>query len=166
MNRDIKQLCELTRTKLKQSIALMEHFLNNQSLVSLAGAEPDPQVEEFYVGFLSDLRHLLVFSEVYDEKLGICLRRPSFNEESAERILYDIYHRCVNSFFYPKNESYSEDGRYAYKGEDLIRFRKKPVKEARNIILSLWKIFEDIREDLAYYENDYVNEKRLRGERV
>jgi hypothetical protein len=103
---------------------------------------------------------------VCDEKLGIALRRPSFNEDSAERILYDIYHRCVNSFFYPKNESYSEDGRYAYKGEDLIRFRKKPVKEARNIILSLWKIFEELREDLAYYENDYVNEKRIRGERV
>jgi len=166
MNRDIKQLCELTRTKMKQSIALMESFLNYQSLPTLAGAEPDPQVKEFYAGFLSDLRHLLVFCEVYDEKLGIALRRPSFNEESAERILYDVYHRCVNSFFYPKSESYSEDGRYAYKGEDLIRFRKKPVKDARNIILSLWKLFEEIREDLAYYENDYVNEKRIRGERV
>lgn len=161
----VKNLCETTRTKLKVAIAKMELFLNHYSLPQLL-TENDPAMDEFYRGYLSDTRHLLVFCEVSYEKLGVSLRRPNFNEDFAERSLYDIYHNCVNGFFYPQNECYSEDGRYAYTGQDAIRFRKKPSREARNLTIELSKIFEELREDLSYYETDYITQKRMQGDRV
>lgn len=162
---NVRSLCESTRTKLKEAIAKVELFLNDNSLTQL-NEENDPAMDEFYRGFLSDMRHLSVFSEVSYEKLGICLRRPNFNNEYAEKILYDVYYNCVNNFFYPSHECYSEDGRYAYTGQDAIRFRKKPNRAVRDITLDLSKIFEELREDLTYYETDYITERRMQGDRV
>lgn len=161
----VKSLSDTTRTKLKEAIAKMELFLNEYGLPQLV-LEHDPAMEEFYRGYLSDARHLLVFSEVAYEKLGIALRRPQFNEEYAEKVLYEVYHSCVNNFFYPKNECYSEDGRYAYTGQDAIRFRKKPTRVVRDLTIELSKIFEELREDLTYYETDYITQRRMQGERI
>lgn len=161
----IKLLCESTKIQLKNAINVLEGFLNNHSLPSLYD-DKDAAMIEFHKGFLMDLRHLLVFSEVYYEKLGVSLRRPVFNVESAEKVLYETYHQCVNRFYYPKNECYSEEGRYAYTGQDAIRFRKKPERVVRDITLEISKIYEQLREELTYYENDYVNQRRLQGEKV
>jgi arsenate reductase-like glutaredoxin family protein len=163
----VQNLCETTREKLKAAIEKCETFLNSYSLKDLLkDNEHDAELVEFYRYFLSDLRRLLVFSELAYEKLGISLRRPHFNAEHAEKILYDVYHHCVNNFFFPKHESYSEDGRYAYTGQDAIRFRKRPCLEARNITLELSKIFEELRDDLSYYETDYITQRRMQGEKV
>ncbi len=161
----VKGLSESTRAKLKEAISKAELFLNNHSLIQL-NPDQNQELDEFYSGFLSDMRYLLVFCEVAYEKLGLSLRRPNFNQESTEKILYDTYYNCVNGFFYPKNECYSEDGRYAYTGQDAIRFRKKPVRAVRNITLELSKIFEELREDLSYYETDYMTQRRMQGERI
>ncbi|WP_201003714.1 YpuI family protein [Paenibacillus glycanilyticus] len=160
-----KSLSETSRTKLKDAINQLETFLNQYSLNQLIGEETGDEVQTFYKGLLSDLRHLLVFSEVSVEKLGVLLRRPNFDNDFAERALYDVYHQCVNAFFYPKNECYSEDGRYAYTGQDAIRFRFKPIREARNIVLSVSKIYEELRDELAYYENDYMTQRRMQGQK-
>jgi hypothetical protein len=162
---NVKNVCESTRNKLKNAVAKMELFLNTHSLDQL-NVEGESETAEFYRGYLSDTRHLIVFSEVSIEKLGVSLRRANFNVEYAEKALYDTYHSCVNCFFYPKNECYSEDGRYAYTGQDAIRFRKKPTREVRDLTIELSKIFEEIREELAYYETDYITQKRMQGERV
>jgi len=165
---DVKNLCESTRVKLKEAISKMELFLNRNSLDHLlqASGEADPAMEDFYRDYLQDTRHLLVFSEVIFEKLGVLLRRTQFQEDAAERNLYETYHQCINRFFYPKNECYSEDGRYAYTGQDAIRFRKKPNREVRNLTVELSTIFEELREDLSYYETDYINQKRMQGEKI
>ncbi|AKG35724.1 YpuI family protein [Paenibacillus durus] len=163
MSANIQNLCETTREKLKYAIEKMEAFLNHYALPQLA-PEPDEETTHFYQGFLSDLRHLLVFSEMSYEKLGVALRRATFNEEFAQKALYNVYHYGVNNFFYPKNESYSEDGRYAYTGQDAIRFRKKPVRPVRDIILDITKVYEELRDDLTYYENDYLTERRMQNQ--
>lgn len=157
---NIRQLCETTREKLKTAAGKLEAFLNHHSLPQLMEGQ-DEETRLFYQGFLSDLRHLLVFSEVCYEKLGIALRRGTFDEDVAEKVLYHAYHDCVNNFFYPKNESYSEDGRYAYTGQDAIRFRKKPTRAARDIVLDVTRFFEELRDDLTYYESDYLTQLRL-----
>lgn len=162
---NVQVLCETTKDKLKQVIGTIEPFLNGVTLQSL-NPENDDFMDEFYRGFLSDMRHLLVFSDVSYEKLGVALRRPNFHLEYAERVLYDVYHSSVNSFFYPRHECYSEDGRYAYTGQDAIRFRKKPSREVRDLTLALSKIFEELREELAYYETDYITQRRMQGEKV
>jgi hypothetical protein len=161
----VKALCELTKTSLNDAIKRLEQFLNSITLQELL-QDNETDMQEFYQGYLSDLRQLLVFSEVYYEKLGTQLRRPTFNVEQAERVLYDTYHQCVNRFYYPKNECYSEEGRYAYTGQDAIRFRKKPGRIARDIVMDCSLIYEQLREQLGYYETEYVNQRRLQGERV
>lgn len=160
---NVQKLCESTRNKLKDVIDKMEIFLNEHALPQLV-TEDDEETVQFYQGFLSDVRHLLVFSEMSYEKLGVALRRATFDESFAQKALYNVYHYGVNNFFYPKNESYSEDGRYAYTGQDAIRFRKKPVRPARDIILEITKTYEELRDDLTYYENDYLTEKRMQNQ--
>lgn len=159
---NVKQLCESTKDKLKHAIDALESFLNHHSLDQL-NPEHETAMEEFYKDFLSDMRRLLVYSETAYEKLGICLRRQQFNVDYAEKVLYDVFHSCINNFFYPKNECYSEDGRYAYTGQDAIRFRKKPVRAVRDITIELSRVFEELRDDLAYYETDYMTQLRMQG---
>ena len=59
----------------------------------------------------------------------------------------------------------AETGRYAYTGQDAIRFRTKPVRAARDIILTVSSIFEELRDDLSYYENDYMTQRRLQAQK-
>lgn len=160
---NVKGLSESSREKLKVSIRELEQFLNSHALPQLVQEENDDAVS-FYGGLLSDMRHLLVFSEVAYEKLGAVLRRPNFDTELAERALYEVYHHCVNAFFYPKNECYSEDGRYAYTGQDAIRFRMKPVRAARDVVLNVSRVYEELRDDLSYYESDYLTQRRMQSQ--
>lgn len=162
---DVHQKCVATQILLKESIEHLETFLNQHALPSLVADQTD-DMEEFYRGYLHDMRHLLVFSQVGYEKIGICLRRPNFHVEFSEKVLFEIYHSTINAFFYPKFECYSEDGRYAYTGQDAIRFRKKPSRNVRDLTITLSKRFEQLREELAYYETEYANQRRLQGERV
>ncbi|OBZ08155.1 MULTISPECIES: YpuI family protein [Bacillales] len=162
---NVKSLTDSTRTKLKDAVNQLEPFLNNNSLLTLTNDDQGEEAQTFYKGLLSDLRHLLVFSEVAVEKLGVLLRRPNFDTDYAERVLYEVYHQCVSAFFYPKNECYSEDGRYAYTGQDAIRFRFKPSRDSRDIVLNVSKIFEELRDELAYYENDYMTQRRMQGQK-
>ncbi|MBJ6363126.1 YpuI family protein [Paenibacillus sp. GCM10012307] len=163
---NVKQLCEDAREKLKVSIEKLESFLNGYSLSDLSSQQQEGEnAELFYKGLLSDLRHLLVFSEVAYEKLGVALRRPNFDTEFAERALYEVYHQCVNAYFYPKNEGYSEDGRYAYTGQEAIRFLFKPVQPARDIVLGVSNVYEELRDDLTYYENDYMTQQRMQRQK-
>ncbi|MBO9604928.1 MAG: DUF3907 family protein [Paenibacillaceae bacterium] len=163
--KNVKELCETSKAALSDAIAQLELFLNTHALAQLS-SDGDAAMDEFYRAYLSDMRFLLVHCEVAYEKLGVALRRPTFNAEYAEKALYETYHNCVNSFFYPKNECYSEDGRYAYTGQDAIRFRKKPTRDARDLTINLSKIFEELREELAYYETDYITQRRMQGEKV
>ncbi|MBE0337466.1 MULTISPECIES: YpuI family protein [Paenibacillus] len=162
---NVQKLCESAQEKLKSAVERVEAFLNEHALPELAMDRSEESVL-FYKGFLSDLRHVLVFSEVSYEKLGVALRRANFDVDFAEKALYNVYHDCVNSFFYPKNESYAEDGRYAYTGQDAIRFRKTPVNPAREVIMDITKNFEELRDDLAYYESDYLTQRRMQTRRT
>jgi hypothetical protein len=163
MPANIKGIAESSRDKLKTAILELEQFLNGHALPELV-QDNNAEAATFYEGLLSDLRHLLVFSEVAYEKLGALLRRPNLDVEQAERALYEVYHHCVNSFFYSKNECYSEDGRYAYTGQDAIRFRVKPVRPARDVVLKVSRIYEELRDDLSYYESDYLTQRRMQSQ--
>ncbi|WP_025719231.1 YpuI family protein [Paenibacillus sp. 1-18] len=162
---NVQKLCESAQEKLKTVVKRVETFLNEHALPELA-VDGNEESVLFYKGFLSDLRYILVFSEVSYEKLGVALRRANFDVDFAEKALYNVYHDCVNSFFYPKNESYAEDGRYAYTGQDAIRFRKTPVPSAREVIMDITKNFEELRDDLTYYESDYLTQRRMQTRRT
>lgn len=158
-------LCEETYTKLKKVSMELERFLNQVTLASLVDQSGDPEeYEAYYRDYLSDLRHLLVHSENACDKLGVALRRPRFDEQFAEEVLYQIYHTCINNFYYPKKEVYDEDGRSSYNGQEAIVFRKEVTPELRNLTLFLAKQFEQMRDELQYYETDYIAKKQLQTE--
>lgn len=98
---NVQKLCESAQERLKTAVKRVETFLNEHALPQLA-ADGNEESVLFYKGFLSDLRHVLVFSEVSYEKLGVALRRANFDVDFAEKALYNVYHDCVNSFFIPK----------------------------------------------------------------
>lgn len=163
----LKQLCEETYTKLKKVSMELERFLNQTTLVGLVEQSGDSEeYEAYYRNYLSDFRHLLVYSESAYEKLGVSLRRARFNEEFAEDVLYQVYHTCINNFYYPKGEVYDEDGRYSYTGQDAIIFRKQVTAELNQLTIALSKVFEQMRDDLQYYETDYITKKRMQKERA
>ncbi|HZG15610.1 MAG TPA: DUF3907 family protein [Candidatus Bathyarchaeia archaeon] len=157
----LKQLCEETYNKLKKVSMEVERFLNQVTLAQLVEQSGDPEeYADYYRAFLSDLRHLLVYSEIAYEKLGAALRRARFDEMLAEELLYQVYHSCINSFYYPRGEGYDEDGRRSYTGEETIFFRKQVTADLAKLVLSLSKVFEQLRDDLHYYETDYLAKKR------
>jgi hypothetical protein len=158
----LKEICEESYTRLKKVCIELEKFLNSTTLKQLVQTSSDPeQYESYYRDYLSDLRHLLVNCENAYEKLGICLRRARFNKEFAEEALYLVYHTCVNLFFYPKGEVYEEDGRNSYTGRDAIIFHKEVTPELKSLTLGMSKVFEYLRDELQYYETDYVTMKRM-----
>jgi hypothetical protein len=154
---NIKEKCEQTKRDLKLVQIDLENCLNECNLNSFDSSNEE---DIFYnKGLLSDLRHLIVSVENHYEKIASILRNPKFNETKAENFLYEIYHDCINKFFYPQNESYSEDGRYAYTNRDAIRFRKKFNAEVKRMIVKISKVFEKMREYLSYYEINYKIKK-------
>ncbi|HBI04431.1 MAG TPA: DUF3907 domain-containing protein [Paenibacillaceae bacterium] len=160
----LKEICEESYNRLKKVCMELEKFLNNTSLPQLVSASSQPEeYETYYKNYLSDLRHLLVNSENAFERLGITLRRAKFNKEFAEENLYLVYHTCINLFFYPKGEVYEEDGRNSYTGRDAIIFHKEVTPELKALTLGLSKQFEYLRDELQYYETDYVTMKKMKS---
>lgn len=157
----VRQQCELARGHVAQAADKLEHFLNGHTLAQLAGEQPDKETLAFYKGLLADFRHLLVFSEVSYERIGVALRRANFEQPFAEKALYELYHHCVHAFFNPKHEAYTEDGRYAYTGQEAIRFRMAPEPGVKRLVQELSRLFEELREELSYYESDYMSERRM-----
>jgi len=160
----LRETCERTHTLLKKISAQIEGYLNQVTINDLVenSTSSVESLEEYYRGYLQDFRHLLVNCENTFEKLGVALRRAQFNEDFAEEALYQAYHTCVNQFFYPRNESYEEDGRHSYTGRDAIIFKQDTDPDLKKLTLELSKVFEELRDDLMYYETDYVTKKRMK----
>lgn len=165
----IKELVTLTFDLLTKSQKELENFLNNYSVREILKGLNDDNKDELTTKIqylLSDLRHLLVGCENRITKLGVITRSSQFNKEFAEFVLYETVHLCVNKFYYPEHEIYEEDGRNSYTGKDAIKFSFTPHPEIKELILSLSKYFEVLREELVYYETDYVTKKRLEGKLI
>lgn len=157
-----KQLCILTREKLKEAKDQLEQFLNYHCVPQLMeGQLEQPELERYVRDFLGDLRHLSVACELGYEKVSLVLRRAKFNHDFAEKVLNEIVHTCVYNFYYPRNEVYEEDGRYSYTAHDAIQFRQTPPEPLRQITVNLSKIFETLRDELEYYETDYITRIRM-----
>ncbi|HJV44537.1 MAG TPA: DUF3907 family protein [Bacillota bacterium] len=160
----LKELCEESYNRLKKVSMDIEKFLNSTTLDGLVKQSGDPEEYlPYYRAYLADIRHLLVHCEKVYENISICLRRSQFNKEFAQEVLYQLYHTCVNLFFYPKGEVYEEDGRHSYTGRDAIIFRKEVTPELKELTLSLSKTFEYLRDELQYYETDYITMKKMSG---
>jgi len=158
----IKELVLLSEDLLKNIQNPLEDFLNHYALPQLVSNDQDDQFK-YTKDMLSDMRHLLVSVENTLNKLGIIRRSRHFNKDFAEQVLYETVHLCVNKFYYPEHDLYEEDGRNSYTGKDAIKFTFQPHPEMKKTLLHLSKYFEVLREELNYYETDYITKKRLEG---
>ncbi|MCS1350082.1 YpuI family protein [Mechercharimyces sp. CAU 1602] len=161
-----KQLCEMTRQSLKEVNEQLAAFLDYTHIPQLiaesgTATEKEVEMEQYYRHFLSDLRHLNVSCEMAYETISLVLRRAKFNREFADKVLYEVVHTCIYNFYYPRHECYEEDGRYTYTGQDAIRFRYPPAPSLHKVTISLSKAFEGLREELEYYETDYMTGVRM-----
>ncbi|MFC4077045.1 DUF3907 family protein [Salinithrix halophila] len=162
-----KDLCKLTRNKLSETNQVLEEFLNSTNIQNLLEEGENGEGQKQYLkDYLSDLRRLLVSCEQGYEKVSLVLRRAKFNEDFAERVLNEIVHTCIHNFYYPKNEVYEEDGRYSYTNHDAIQFRQEPPDSLKKITFSLSKHFEVLRDELEYYETDYITRIRMQKPRI
>ncbi len=158
----IKELVILSEDVLTKIQSPLEDFLNYYTVPQLVSSNNQKDLEHTkYI--LSDMRHLLVSCENTLNKLGVVSRSKQFNKDFAEHVLYETVHLCVNKFYYPDHELYEEDGRNAYTGKDAITFTYDHHTKIKETILSLSKYFEVLREELNYYETDYITKKRLEG---
>lgn len=83
---------------LAQTVQTLSDYLNETTLSSLEAEEPGRR--DYYRDVLSNLRKLAVYCE---EGLAACrirLQQDPFQEAAAERTLYQVYHRCIEEFFY------------------------------------------------------------------
>ncbi|WP_124728060.1 DUF3907 family protein [Staphylospora marina] len=158
-----KELLKVAHDRLKQVCGELDHFLNHVSVPELLREAEDAgeETKNYLCEFLRDLRLLSVLCEASREKASLVLRRSRFREDWAEKVLSEIMHSCVYAFYFPKNEVYEEDGRYSYTGQEAIKFRRTPPTKLRDLVLSLSRTFECLREELDYYETDYQTRVRM-----
>jgi hypothetical protein len=152
-NTIVKIQTEQVESFLGNTVQQLTEFLNEVTLTSLAAETPGDQ--EYVMLLLSNTRRLTVFC---DEGLNACqviLKSEPFRRSAAEKVLYNIYHQCIEEFFSPKNDAWYEDSRSAYTGKNSIQFHDTPPESLKVVIRQLESDFQSIREELEYYETDY-----------
>lgn len=132
-------------------------FLNKHSLPSFQH-EISTVNTAYMESILSSLRRISVYSEDARE---VCEKILSggFHKATAEETLHKIYHRCIAEFFSPKNDAWYENSRAAYTGNQAITFYKEVPQSIQSLFTNLEKVFQQMREELEYYETDYTTKK-------
>jgi len=138
---------------LTNTIKTIEDFVNETTLSQLVQNNED--VRPYYKLVLSSLRKLLVFSEESLDACRVILKSEPFQKAAAEKTLYRIYHQCIVEFFSPKNDAWYENSRSAYTGRNAIKFYKEVPDSIASLMKGLEGPFQQIREDLEFYETDY-----------
>jgi hypothetical protein len=150
----------LVKTQLKEvrgfltsTISTLETYLNETTI-----SQMEKQLsgdENYYKLILSNLRKLLVYCEEGLDACSVILQSEPFQKATAEKTLYRIFHQCVEEFFSPKNDAWFEDSRSAYTGKNSIKFYKKVPESVQKLIKGFEGGFQQVREELEYYETDY-----------
>lgn len=150
-----KELCRLTRERLKMANSLLRDFLDFHHLPLLREDRGSERKDDLYLReCLEDLRHLSVYCDLGYERVSLALRRARFNEPFAERVLTEVVHTCIDRFYHPRNEVYEEEPRYIYTNRDKIRFREEPPASVKELTLRLAGIFEELRMELEAFDSD------------
>lgn len=153
-NSMVENQTEQVTVFLKEVITIMTDYVNYHTLLALVEESEDGDLN-YCAGLLASLRRLLVFCE---EGLDACLvlkHGQPFRKSAAERTLYKIYHQVIAEFFSPKNDHWYENSRSAYTGKNSIAFQQNPPHSVEEVMKQLEGKFQEIREELEYYETDY-----------
>jgi hypothetical protein len=135
------------------TVQSMEDYLNKTTLQMLVnGTESDA---DYYKRVISQCRKILVYSEGNLEEANLLLKASPLPKQLAEKILFKIYHQCIEEFFSPKSDVWYEDSRAAYTGKNAICFRMEVPTSLERLFQQIEGGFQHLREELEYYETDY-----------
>ncbi|MBS2969465.1 YpuI family protein [Metabacillus sp. KIGAM252] len=152
-NSMVKLQTEQTADFLKTVVFGLSKHLNSVTTDSMLEEEPGDRL--FYEELLSNFRRLTVFCEEGLEACSIITQTEPFRKAAAEKILYRVYHQCIEEFFQPKHDVWYEDSRSAYTGKNSIKFRQPVPLSVKQLVAELESQFQQTREELEYYETDY-----------
>lgn len=138
---------------LRQTVSKLELFLNSTTLKGLE--EEEAGRTEYYKHVLATIRKLTVYCGEGYVASNMIVKAKHFSERAAQRTLYRIYTHCIEEFFSPKSDVWYENSRSAYTGQNSIQFRENIPGSIRELIGSLERDFQRIREELDYFESDY-----------
>lgn len=150
----VRAQMEEVRSFLDQAVLELNGFLNTHTIDHLM-VEEGSKNKDYYHTLLKTLRRLSVFCDEAYDAVQVILQSEVFRKPAAEKTLHGIYHQCIMEFYAPKGDTWYEDSRAAYTGKNAIQYQDTPPYSVKTLILSLEKSFQEIREELAYYETDY-----------
>lgn len=145
---------EDVKSLLENAVNEFETFLNQITLTSLVQEKAGDT--DYYRTLLSSLRKLVVYCEEGLSSCQVILQNDHFAKAAAEKILYRIYHQCIEEFFSPSSDVWYEDSRSAYTGKNSIKFRQDVPDNVKAVFQNLESPFQQLREELEYYETDYL----------
>ncbi len=141
------------RQFLSNTVKELATYLNYHSIQELMNEDGSTD-HHYYEELLSELRRIEVYCKEALDVVDVILKSKPFRKTAAEKTLYRIYHKCVLEFFFPKEEVWYENSRALYTGNHSISFHTDPPVSIKNLILTLEKSFQQIREELDFYESD------------
>ncbi|USK32387.1 YpuI family protein [Bacillus sp. F19] len=152
-NMIVKAQTEQVEEFLGNVVKQLNTFLNQSTISSFLDETAGDEM--YYEDLFRNLRRLSVYCEEGLEACRIVLQNEPFRKPAAEKALYKIYHQCIEEFYNPKNDVWYEDSRSAYTGKNAIKYRHPAPDTLKAMIASLESGFQEIREELEYYETDY-----------
>lgn len=150
----VKSQTEQAEVFLTEAARNFNQFLNEATISGLI-KEAEGEAE-YYEALMSGIRRLSVYSEEALDACRVILSGVQFSKPAAERILYKIYHQCIEEFFSPKHDLWFENSRSAYTGNHSIKFRQAVPPSVTELFRSLEGKFQQVREELEFYETDYM----------
>ncbi|MFS0781150.1 YpuI family protein [Bacillus sp. 1P06AnD] len=144
---------EEVKSFLGESVERIGSYLNNTTIHMLL--EEQSGDEAYYTSLLATVRRLAVYCEEGFDACKIVLSNSPFHKGAAEKTLYKVFHQCIEEFFSPKNDAWFEDSRSAYTGKNSIKYHHPVPASFSSLIKDLEGSFQNIREELEYYETDY-----------
>ncbi|MCP6681214.1 DUF3907 family protein [Bacillus nakamurai] len=149
-NSIVRAHTEETGEFLAKVVTMVSSYLNHTTLPDMqasGGAD-----EAYCRDVLSVLRRMTVFCEGAQEACRRLLIQEPFQEASAEKMLFKVYHQCVEEFFMPKKDTWYENSRAAYTDQSTIQFYQHVPDSLQSLLLALSRDFLHMREELAQYE--------------
>ncbi|MGM0751318.1 MAG: DUF3907 family protein [Bacillota bacterium] len=142
---------------LENTIIQFESYINTVTIQGLL--EEKYGDKAYYEGLLSNLRRLLVYCEEGLDACGMIVQNEPFQKGAAERILYKIYHKCIEEYYSPRYNLWFEDRRISYPEGSCIRFRQEPPGCFASLLKSVEGEFHSMREELIEFEIEYRNQR-------
>ena len=150
----VKLQTEQVKSFLKETVSTLSVYLNETTIHSLLD-EAEVGDKKYFEDLLANIRRLVVFCDEGLDATNVVLNSEPFRKSVAEKVLYKVYHQCIEEFFSPKSDLWFEDSRSAYTGKNSLNFRKTPPPSIKKLLTSLERNFQSVREELEYYETDY-----------